>query len=244
MENILELSNILNSYMEQRVHLSLNSLAQNMKVAETSLRRIRKSELKRMPKNDTTLKILSYIFKTSDLYILRSNLRPDGLGKYLTDEFLLSDSTQKLDIRLIDNAVSDQTSYLVFKLASNSIGTTVGEVERLFGMLGTKAIDSLALEDLIEVCDGRITSKVSTFKVSNKYFIRNFKAISDFIKVDSGGEAPNLFYNLSESVNQEAASKIHKVQKKALKEISAILNNDESRGEIPLFILSAVDTLS
>lgn len=243
MEEIRELSHILNSYLEQREHLSLNSLAKNMNIAETTLRRIKNSELKRLPKNETILKVLSYIYKSSDLYELRSNLNPTSLGAYLSEEFLLSDSNQKHSVQIIDESVSDQISYLVFKLASNSCGTTKDEVKRMFGELGIKSLEALELDGLVRDSDGTIHSKISTFKVSNKYFVRNFKAVSDFIKVDSPGDNPNLFYNLSESVNLDAFKKIHKAQKNALKEITSIMNQETSRGDIPLFILSAVDTL-
>ncbi len=243
MVELTELTHILNSYLEQRKHLSLNSLAQNMKIPETSLRRIKNSDLKRMPKNETILKVLSYIFKTSDLYEIRSNLDPSGLGKYISEEFLLSDSRQTSNIQIIDDSVSDQTSYLVFKLASNSCGTTVEEIKRLFGEVGLKSLEKLELDNLIRISGELVESKIDTFKVSNKYFVRNFKAVSDFIKVDSQEDTPNLYYNLSESVNTEALSRIHKIQKKALKEIISIINDDESRGELPLFVLSAIDTL-
>lgn len=244
MDKIQELSHILNSYLEQREHLSLNSLAQNMSIPETSLRRIKHGDLKRMPKNETVLKLLSYIFKTEDLYTIRENLNPQGLGEYLTNEFFLSDSAQKLNIKLIDESVADQTTYLVFKLASNSCGTNKSEIQRLFGELGLKALESLERDSLVSIDGDKVHSLLDSFKVSNDYFIRNFKAVSEFINTDCNSDIPNLFYNLSESVNEKAAEKIHSIQSRALRDISSVLNNDDSRGEIPLFILSAVDTLS
>ncbi|ATH08194.1 hypothetical protein BIY24_09600 [Halobacteriovorax marinus] len=243
MEENKELSHILNTYLESKSYLSLNSLAQNMKVPETSLRRIKKAELKRLPKNETILKVLSHIYRTSDLYEIREALGEGSLSEYLSNEFLLSSDSSKIDIKVIDESVSDQTSYLVFKLASNSCGTTISEVQRLFGQMGLSALENLKRDDLVKVDGDNISSNLNTFKVSNEYFVRNFKAVSDFIKVEGNTEMPNLFYNLSESVNRDAAKKIHKVQKNALKEIISILNDEQSRGDIPLFVLSAIDSL-
>ncbi|PIK15986.1 hypothetical protein [Halobacteriovorax sp. JY17] len=243
MTYLQELSSILNNYLDEKSHLSLNSLSKNMDVPETSLRRIKKLELKRMPKNDTVLKVLSYVYKTEDLYTLRAKLNPLGLGNYLTEEFLLSDSCSKLDVKLIDDSVRDQTSYLVFKLASNSCGTSKEEIIRLFGKTGEDALSNLIRDELVTCSEGAVKSTIDTFKVSHEYFIRNFKAVSNFIKVESQEETPNLYYNLSESVNAQAATKIHRIQQKALREIANLLNSNESRGDIPLFVLSAIDTL-
>lgn len=80
--------------------------------------------------------------------------------------------------------------------------------------------------------------------MGHEQFVEHFKAVADFIKTgDLGPKKNNLFYNFSESVNEKGMREILNVQRAALKKVARILNDDQFGGDIPLFVLSAIDTL-
>lgn len=237
---IEELSTLISDYLKQRPQLSLNSLAINMGVPETSLRRIKNCELVRPPKNDNLLKILSFIFKTDDLMVIAENLQGD-LKNYIKEEFFLPEKgSVAFDV---DRFIPDQQSYLIYKLAANSSGVEKSEVQRLFGDFGLMSAEKMIRSGVLEERENFFFNVHEHFRMSDERFIENFKAVSDFIKVRGNEEHAHLYFNFSESLSPEAIRKIHTIQKKANRDILKVIDSESSQGEIPFFFIGAIDSI-
>ncbi|OUR95502.1 hypothetical protein A9Q84_16855 [Halobacteriovorax marinus] len=245
LDKVKELSYLISEYLERTPNLSINALALRMGIAETTLRRIRGGNSKRLPNSENLLKIVFYIFNTHDLYIVRDSL-PKALSEHFICVYLLTGTGQNNPITQIDDSVLDnQISYLILKLAANNSGVTRDEVLRLFGQVGINSTDKLFSADILVENNGIIKTKVSTFRLPDQSFIKNFKSVADFIKIDPDKRiGPNLYHNLSESLNLEGLVRIQTIQKKAVQEITNILNEEKFKGELPVFSLIAVDTLN
>jgi len=241
---VKELSALIEGYLESNSNVSINALAMRMGIAETTLRRIRGGQSKRLPNSENLLKIVFYIYKTKDLYEVREVL-PPLLKEHFTSLFLLTEASLNNPVTEIDDSIIDnQITYLVLKLASNHSGVNKNEVLRLFGEIGLKSAETLIDSDILTEEKGLFKTKINTFRLPHNSFIKNFKSVSDFIKIDpEKTKGPNIYYNLSESLNLEGLTRVQAIQKKAVKEISDILNNDKFKGELPVFSLTAVDTL-
>ena len=241
---IEELSNLIESFLERNSNVSINALAMRMGVAETTLRRIRGGQIKRLPNSENLLKIVFYIFKTKDLYEIKE-LLPLHLKEHFTSLFLLTESSiNNPVVEIDDNIIDNQTTYLVLKLASNYSGVKKDEVLRLFGERGLNSVEQLMNADILTEERELFKTKVNAFRLPHNSFIKNFKSVSDFIKIDPAKtKGPNLYYNLSESINLEGLTRVQSIQMKAVKEISEILNNDKFKGNLPVFSLTAIDTL-
>ncbi len=244
MTPVAELSTLIQTYLKERPQLSLNAIAIRSEIPETSLRRLSKGELKRMPKNQTVLKLLSYLYQTESLIKIRDQV-PGALRDFMNKEYLLSeDSVVSPQINL-DRFLTDQISYLVFKLASNSSGVKQDEIKRLFGEVGLEAINKLVKAAVVKVDNATFYSAFESFRLSDESFVENFKAVSSFIKTDPEKRtAPNFYYNLSESLNEAGLKKIREIQVRATSQVLNIMNDKTNHGDIPVFNLVAIDTLN
>lgn len=215
-----------------------------MNIAETTLRRIRGGNLKRLPNNDNLLKIIFYLFKSTNLNEIKNKL-PSGLRNFFEKEYLLVENCNDNPVTVLDsNIVDSQITYLVLKLASNHSGVHRDEILRLFGELGIMSARHLSKADILFEDDQVFKTKMSAFRLPDDTFIKNFKTTAEFIKTDpQKRDGPNLYYNLSESLNLDGLTKIQSIQRKAVEEICLILNDKSYKGELPVFALVAVDTL-
>lgn len=244
MSAISELSDLIQKYLNERPNLSLNALAIRSEVPETTLRRISKGELKRLPKNETILKILSYIFQTEKLREIAER-SPTDLALFMKAEYMLSDEQANSPQINLDRFLPDQVSYLVFKLASNSSGVYRGEIERLFGELGLGALEKLLKAAVIKFDGEKYKSAFESFRLSDESFVDNFKAVSNFIKTDpEKRRTPNFYYNLSESLSDVGLRKVREIQVEATRQVLKIMNDSQYHGEIPVFNLVAIDSLN
>lgn len=240
----VELKHLIQDYLSQRAHLSVNSLANNMGVAETTLRRMCNGENKRTPSSDNIIKVLSYIYKESNLYSLKEKL-PQNLREYFETEFYLQDPNQQLEIIDIDSLVSDQTSYLCYKLAANTNGVKKEEITRLFGKIGEVAVSSLIKKGILLEREGKFFTETGTFRMPDSRFVENFKSVASFIKTDPEvRNNPNLYSNFSESLNEEGLKSVRKIQLDANKKILKVMNEAKYKGDLAVFALNAIDTIS
>ncbi len=244
MTPVTELSDLIQNYLLERPRLSLNAIALRSDVPETSLRRLYKRDLKRMPKNQTVIKILCYLYQTDNLAEIRKQV-PENLRNYMNKEFLLEEDSERAPQINLDRFLPDQISYLVFKLASNSSGVKYQEILRMFGEMGIDSITKLEKAAVVKRVDDSYISAFESFRLSDDRFIDNFKAVANYIKTDpEKRQAPNFYYNLSESLNEQGLKKIRDIQIKATRQVLKIMSDKSNHGVIPVFNLIAIDTLN
>lgn len=245
---VIELKQIIQSYLDEHQRISLNGFSKKCQVSEPTLRRIMSGKVKTTPTLTTIIDILSTISKENRLPEL-IELYPGIIGDTLKQSFgLLSEETPYEFSTELNELLRDEQSYLIFKLAANSIGVKRNRIKELFGILGEQKLDELISRDLVYeklVGSDRVAfSRVEGFSLTHELFINHFKACANYINTSTQQSSRNnLFYNLSESVNESARREILTIQLQALKRIMTILNDDKSRGSLPLFVLSAIDTL-
>lgn len=244
LNKVSELSQLIEDFLLENSNVSINALAMRMGIAETTLRRVRAGKSKRLPNSENLLKIIFYIYKSKDLYEVKEQL-PKALKEHFTNVYLLFDSGRSNPVvELDDSVVDNQITYLVLKLASNHSGVKKSEVLRLFGELGLRSTEKLIKSEVIVEESGIFRTIVNAFRLSDNSFINNFKSVADFIKIDPDKRVgPNIYHNLSESLNLDGLVRIQTIQKKAVSEMTAILNDEKFKGDLPVFSLVAVDTI-
>ncbi len=227
--------------------MSLNGLSKRCAISEPTLRRIMSGKIKTLPMLSTIVDVLCTLNKVDSLSDLNHIYMGTPIGDFLNINFnVLSESNFNYEFSTeLNETLRDNTSYLIFKLAANRSGVSSQKIEKLFGHYGIEKLKNLHDLKLVKIDRGIVKSIVEGFSLSHDQFISHFKAVSDFIKTErSHVQKKNLFYNFSESVNEKAFKEILSIQKSALKKMTKILNDDQNNGTIPIFILSAIDTLS
>jgi len=238
-----ELSDVIEAYLLRNPRLSLNGLATKAGVSEPTLRRMRKQNIKTLPKINTILDLLSCVYKERNISDLIPYC-PPATKEYLSDAFavILNEESPYENDKLLCRELKDTTSYLIYKLAACRVGVKVEDIEYFFGVVGTTKAKELEKKSLIFEMLGFYHARTKSFRLDNDRFIPNFKAVADFIRVQDGvRKKDNLFYNLSESISEEGYKEVIEIQRKALKEIIDIFSNKKYAGDKPTFILSAVD---
>lgn len=240
-----QLQEILQSYLSEKKHRTLNRLSKKCTISEPTLRRICKGQIKTLPNSTTILDILTTISGEKNIASI-AKMYPGPVAKYI--EHLLPQSTD-CDTEYnseLHNELKDSVNYIIYKLASNSSGVSDSKITELFGAHGLSMAQMLLDKKYLKYVDGTYFSNVKNFTLNQDHFIKNFKTLSDFIKTQnsvSKEHLHSLLANYSESVSPQAYKDIIALQKKTLKKIRAIMSSENSRGHIPLLLLLAIDTL-
>lgn len=245
-EALFNLFVILETYMGLYPTLSINHLSKKCGVSEPTLRRIKNRQLKRLPSTTNILKLLSHISKRNKISEL-IDFFPGSLV-----EFIKESMTQILDNDLnhvtdLTQHLKNPTAYLIYKLSANDTGVTAEKILQLFGMFGEQQVQKLLEKELLRETDNRYFAKHTRFCLAPEVFREHLRATSDFIKPENLTNSPykysQMFYNLSSSVNIETYAKILKIQRTAIRKIRDLIFDEKSHGEIPTFIIGAIDSL-
>ncbi|OFZ51346.1 MAG: hypothetical protein A2381_06265 [Bdellovibrionales bacterium RIFOXYB1_FULL_37_110] len=240
-----QLKDIVAMYFERFPKMSINGLAQKSKVGATTIRRILNNDLKGAPAPHTVLSIVSTIYKERELSKLLSKVE-GPIGEMLREcysLFVKEKLDHKYDVDLND-ILSDRVNYLIYKLAANKKGTTKIKIVELFGLLGEKRLNSLLNLGLILEKDEAIHAKDKNFSLDIKIAKKLLPELIDFYKPEEVAKGKNLFYSLSESLNEDGIKKIKEIQKEAVKKIYEAMNCPFYEGDIPYFTLNMSDTLT
>ena len=235
----------LKKYFEERPHISLNALSKRCSASEPTLRRILKGQIKTLPNTSTIVDLLLTISNEKSATGLIRRY-PGPIAQYL--QFLFPqvqeiDNEQHHEVR---KEISNPTKYLIYKLSANANGVSQQQLHGLFGDLGRKAALEMVEKGIIEERENKYFSNVQTFMASRADFVSNFKLMCDFIKLKSEMDVKrplSVKANYSESVSVQAFKEIVQIQDKALQKIRLIISDAANHGEIPLFLLSAIDTI-
>lgn len=241
-QNLLkELKQVVQLYLEQNPRLSVNALSKRSDVSEATLRRILKDQIKTEPCGETVLEVLIAITKENKISELVKRF-PGVIAEKLKETFGVQSEQSYQFVPQLESELSDEISYLVYKLSANTNGVSLNQVKKIFGIMGLEKLEKLIEKNLIEKRDDVFHAVYKSFALGNQVFVKNFKACSQFINVSKNRDVnQNLFFNLSESISKEAYNEILKIQKQALKKISQVVNLEQSKGDIPFFMLTSVD---
>lgn len=234
------------NYLDAHPSLSLNALAKRANVSEPTLRRLMNDTSKQAPSPNIVLNLVSYIFKEKKLSVLLS--KTDGaIGEFLRksyDQFIFDQETYEYHHDL--NALfRDKDYYLIYKLAANTSGIKPAEIEKMLGEIGKMKINELMKKKVL------IKDEEGTLHAANKNFSVDIQVAKDFLpemlrffKPEKAEEGKNLFYTLSESLNDEAIQQIKNIQREAVKNIHKIMSDEQNQGEIPYFAVTLLDTMT
>ena len=238
-----QLKTVVDSYFVKYPHMSINAFALKSGVAATTLRRIKSGAIKSDPAPHTVLNIVSAVTNEKKLDKLVRTF--DGaIREYLFTSFgnFLDeiDTHYKLDL---NDILKDQITYLIYRLAANRKGTDIVDVNYTFGKLGVDKLEFLIEKGLVVERDGRIHASEKNFSLDVAVAASHLPELVKFYKPHQVGKGQNLFYSMSESINEDGIRKIKEVQKEAIKKIHAIMNSPFYEGDIPFFTLDLCDTM-
>jgi AraC-like DNA-binding protein len=239
------LSSLVETYLEKHPHLSLMALSQRCDVSEPTLRRIKNKDFKSLPTATTILNLVSYIAGEKEIPKLTQRFY-GPIGDYLNEVFPgAKDHNRRFDPEL-NKMLKNDVYYLIYKLCCHPVGLSKERATRLFGNLGEKVIKNLLDLEYIEQRGGRYHTLGDWFATSPGDIAGKIKILTDFMKFQ---DHPTDLYltpinaNYSSSVNSKAYREVVKLQRNCLKKIRKVLQSESSRGNIPLFMFSAIDTL-
>lgn len=241
-----KLVEVLRDYFERFPHVSLNALAKKCRVSEPTLRRIYHGQIKTLPTETTIVDILSVVSKRSGIKEL-IDAYPGAIGNYLKKTFGVFDNSggNYTYSPELSEALKDPNKYLIYKLAAGTRGVSKRKILELLGAHSERLLKEMLAGGLITESGGFFHTQNQGFTLGLDHFVDHFKLTANFIKTapHPGGLKDNLFYNASNTVSAEGRDKILGIARKAMSDIVKVLNDSEFEGNIPLFILSAVDSL-
>lgn len=241
------LQTVLLEYLEAHPNLSLNGLSKRCGVSEPTLRRIRHGQVKTIPNVSTIFTFLTYVYQETEVERL-VNLVGEPLAGFLNDKAANLKNFNKIEYSEdLTEILRDPVKYVIYKIAAGGHGLTADKVLDLFGTHGERQLQSLVTCGWMYKENELYFVKTPNFSLSYDVFVEHFKVMADFIKpekhANAQGDFAPLFVSQSSSVNKEAYKEIRKIYKKAVLRVSEIVNNPQSFGPIPTFVLSAVDTM-
>jgi len=239
---LAHIKQVMSSFLSEHPQLSVNALSKRSEVSEATMRRILNDQVKTEPSGDTVLEILVAITKERRISEL-VKMFPGPIAEKLTQTFgILTQSNQYQHIPELERELNDEITYLVYKLAANTKGTSRLKVSEVLGIIGLDRLDKLISKDLVLEENGTLHARYKSFTLSNQVFSRNFKSCAQFINTQKNRDlSKNLFYNLSESINEDSYNEVLKIQRQAMKKISQLINDPKNVGDIPYFQLIAID---
>lgn len=241
------LQDVLNLFLDEHPNLSINGISKRCSVSEPTLRRIRSGQVKTLPSVTTIVEILTYISKSKSVVELVAKY-PGPIAEFLKDKVpQATHKKQPVYSEKLNAALMDPVKYLIYKLAVNDIGVTSEKITELFGQYGMTHLEELIKLELIERREESYHATIDYFMPSHDQFVTHFKSVADFIKPHKLSSAPKayspIFANYSSSLNKKAYTTIINIQRAALKKIVNVLVDEKSSGNIPTFVLGAIDTL-
>lgn len=240
-----QLRDIVTSYFDKYPNMSINGLAQKSGVGATTLRRLVNNTGKGEPAPHVVLGLVSATSKEKRLSKLVSMF--DGeVGECLKKSFapyIEKEMPQQVDNDL-NEVLKDQISYFIYKLSANREGTDKMQVTDLYGKTGLERMEKLIKLGFLYEKGEKVHAKKKDFSLDVKVAADHLPEMMKFYKPEHVGAGQNLFYTLSETLNEEGIQKIKDVQKEAVKKVFDIMRSPFYEGKIPYFTVQVCDTLS
>ena len=233
-------------YLALHPNLSLNALATRSGVAATTMRRLMQADSMGELAPHSVLSLVSYLLREKKIAkILRMIEGPVAeLLNRCFDQFIFDESADhKLD-QPLNELLKERTTYLVYKLAATVAGTTVDDIKDAFGLTGLKKCNDLIDKQWIMVDNkGRLHAKEKNFSVDLALAHQLTHSLVDQYKPGDVERGLNLFYSLSEGMNEEGIKKIKEIEKEAVKKVYEIMNTEKFQGDLTYFSLFLSDVI-
>ena len=239
-----QLKAVVDDYFVKYPHMSLNAFSLKSGVAPTTLRRIVAGTIKNEPAPHTVLNIVSALTNEKKLSTI-VNAFEGPIQEYLNDSFgnFLTEINTHYQLDL-NEVLKDEITYFVYKLSANRKGTDRVSVQHMFGKLGVDKLNFLVKKGLVIENEGEVHAVEKNFSLDVEIAASHLPSMVKFYKPHNVEKGQNLFYTLSETLNEDGIRKIKEIQKEAIKKIYAVMNSPFYEGEIPFFTLDMCDTLS
>ncbi|MCR9206208.1 MAG: hypothetical protein NXH75_16620 [Halobacteriovoraceae bacterium] len=241
----LQLKDLLTSYFRKHPQVSVNGLSKKSGVGASTIRRLMAGEIKGDPAPHTVLNLASSITKEKRLYVL-INMFEGPLGEVLKETF-----APYIDLALphsiekdLNKELQDSIKYFIYKAAANRAGAQESWVLDTFGKLGLDRLGELLEKGFLEKSGEVYHAKEKNFSLDLGIAAAHLTQLVKFYKPHELDKGRNLFYTLSESLNEEAIQKIKDIERNAMKEIYQIMEDENSFGETPYFSLLVSDELT
>ncbi|NQY99419.1 MAG: hypothetical protein HRT45_01970 [Bdellovibrionales bacterium] len=241
------LRQVIQSYIDESKYLSVSGFSKKCGVSEPTIRRILTGKIKTLPQVSTVLDILSYVSgETSGKKLVE--MYPGPIAEYLKDRIPQLESVAPVYNPALNKELENQVKYIIFKLASNDSGVKAEKLLQLYGKMGEKYLEELVGKGFLTEEDGVYRSVFENFSADLNQFVNHFKATADFLKVrvntlQTKENLKPVLANYSCEVSKDQYKRIEKVQAQALKKIREIMTEEGHEGELPVFLLTAFDTL-
>lgn len=239
-----QLQGLVENYFDKFPNMSMNALALKSGIGATTLRRLRSDSIKGDPAPHTVLSLVSSVTNERRLSVIVEMF--DGpLGELLKQTFgpYVEQNVQHKASPSLNSFLTDATSYFIYKLAANREGTTLETIEGNYGALGLKRLSELTDHGLINEVDGVFKASEPDFCLDVHLAAGHLPQLVSHYKPDEIPNGQNLFYTMSESLNEEGIQKVKTAQKEAIKKIMDIMRSPFYAGDIPYFTLDMADTL-
>ena len=240
-----QLKILLDGYFEKYPHMSINALAKKSVVGASTLRRILNGSQKGNPSSSIVLNLVSATIKERKLAVILNSIQ-GPIGDLLNSSFghfVEADLPHKYNTDL-NRELSEWPKYLIYKLASNKNGVLKKEIEKVLGKIGLKHLEALFEQGLVFMEGEVIHAKEKNFSLDIGVSLKHLPNLLEFYKPDELDKGQNLFYTLSESLNEEGIKKVKAIQKEAIKKIYNVMMSPYFEGDIPYFSVSLMDTLN
>lgn len=243
-----ELRAMTEAYLQSHPTLTLNALAQRSGVPATTMRRLMQEEQRSELAPHTVLSLVSYLLKEKKISKLLTIVKGPvaELLRKCFDQFIFDEKDSNHEQSADLNALfRDKMNYLVYKMAANVNGVSLKEIKDAFGLMGLKKLNFLMEKQYIlaDVKTGRLHATQKNFTVDLELAHELSHALVDLYKPCDVKSGYNLFYSLSEGMNEEGIKKIKEIEKEAVKKIFDLMNNESMQGEIPYFALIVSDVM-
>lgn len=241
-----ELGELIRAYLEKHPKLTINALAQRAGVPGTTLRRLIHDENKSEVAPHTVLQLVSYLYKEKRISKILECVTGE-IGELLRrsfDQFIFSEKVEHKLSSDHNEIFKDELNYIIYKLAANKFGTSRKELEPIIGFVGVKKLEVLLASGVVrEETDGRIHAIEKNFSLDLKLAHQLSHALIDFYKPEKVQDGHNLFYSLSEGLNEDGIKKVKEIEKEAVKKVFEVMNNEKYQGLIPYFSIVLSDTI-
>lgn len=241
------LQDLIQEHLMKYPSLSLNAIAKRSGVSEPTLRRLMTSKEKNRqpPAPNIVLQLVSFIKKEKRMSVLL-NKTEGPVGDYLRksfDQFIFEKEDVEMSFDL-NKLFLDKDLYLIYKLAANSHGVRLIEIEKILGVTGKNKLFELVEKNIIEKrADDHYHALNKNFSVDVQVAKNFLPELIRFFKPELAHEGKTVFYSLSESMNEAGIQKIKEVQIEAIKAIYKIMSDEKNQGSIPYFSVSLLDTM-
>lgn len=233
-------------YLQKHPTLTLNALAQRSGVPATTMRRLMQEEQRSELAPHSVLALVSYLLKEKKISKILKLI--DGPVAQLLnkcfDQFIFDEKSEHEMSVDLNKIFQDKYCYLIYKMAANQCGVSIEEVKDAFGLMGLKKLNELIEKEIITPDrNGRLHAGQKNFSVDLSLAHDLSHALIDLYKPCDVKLGMNLFYSLSEGMNEEGIKRIKEVEKEAVKKVHELMNTKELMGEIPYFALVVSDVM-